>query len=157
MPKRRVKQSVHEIGDEPSRLGDARFPNEREPAELRDQRAIEKALLRVYHLDRRLLEHLDPDSFRELTLEELRDGPLGRDLQHLAAYANGQVYEDSRLVLSAVEAVLQVLFWPAAAKDYTVPRSFWHTDLGRMLNRAQLRAYKPTDLVSIDDAARTCA
>ena len=47
-----------------------------------------------------------------------------------------------------------MLFWPAAAEDYTVPRSFWDTDLGRMLALAKYRAYDPTELVSIGSAAQ---
>ena len=46
-----------------------------------------------------------------------------------------------------------MLFWPAAAEDYTVPRSFWDTDLGRMLALAKYRAYDP-ELVSIGSAAQ---
>jgi excisionase family DNA binding protein len=103
---------------------------------------------------RRAPTRLQPESFRELTLGDLQGGPLGRDLQRLAALARGEVREQKDLVLSAIDAVLQVLFWPAAAEDYTVPRSFWDTDLGRMLALAKYRAYDPTELVSIGSAAQ---
>jgi excisionase family DNA binding protein len=126
-----------------------------EATELRYRRAIDKALLQLYRQHRRLITTLlDPDGFHELTLEELRGGPVGHDLQRLAAYAQGQVYDDRRLVRAAIDAVLQVLFWPAAAEDYTVPRSFWDTDLGRLLSHAKLQTYKPNELVSLDEAAR---
>jgi excisionase family DNA binding protein len=156
MPKRRGKSKTLETRDELRFADDDLQAAEQEPTELRDRQAIDMALLQVYRQHRRLITTLDPDTFHELTLQELRGGPLGRDLERLAAYAQGQVYDDSRLALSAVESVLQVLFWPAAAKDYTIPRPFWDTDLGRLLSRAQLRAYTPNELVSIDDAARMC-
>ena len=54
----------------------------------------------------------------------------------------------------AIDSVLQLLFWPAAAEDYSVPRTFWDTDLGRMLALAKYRAYEPTELVSIGNAAQ---
>jgi excisionase family DNA binding protein len=57
-------------------------------------------------------------------------------------------------VLQAIDSVLQVLFWPAAADDYMVPRSFWDTDLGRMLALAKYRAYDRAELVSIGSAAQ---
>jgi|SRR5215212_6833005 len=121
---------------------------------LRYSQAIDKALLQVDRMHRFLLSRLDADANEELTLEELRAGPLGRDLQHLAAYAQGQVFEDSRLVRSAIDSVLEILFWPTASEDYSVPRTFWDTDLGRMLSHARLRAYKPDELVSLEEAAR---
>jgi excisionase family DNA binding protein len=108
----------------------------------------------VYSQHHRLISQLHPESFRELTLGDLQGGPLGRDLQRLGALARGEVREPKDLVLSAIDAVLQVLFWPAAAEDYTVPRSFWDTDLGRMLALAKYRAYDPTELVSIGSAAQ---
>jgi excisionase family DNA binding protein len=41
-----------------------------------------------------------------------------------------------------------------AADDYTVPRTFWDTDLGRMLALAKFRAYDASELVSIGNAAQ---
>jgi excisionase family DNA binding protein len=118
------------------------------------QAAIDDALQLVYSQHHRLITQLHPESFRELTLGDLQGGPLGRDLQRLAALARGEVREPKDLVLNAIDAVLQVLFWPAAAEDYTVPRSFWDTELGRMLALAKYRAYDPTELVSIGSAAQ---
>jgi excisionase family DNA binding protein len=155
MPKRRAKAMVLEASGNPTPRGDDRVENDLAPVEIQDSQAIDKALVQVYEQHRRLLSRLDNDAVPALTLEDLRVGPLGHDLQRLAAYAQGQVSEPGNLVLAAVDSVLQVLYWPAAALDYTVPRVFWDTDLGRMLNRARLRAYKPNELVSIDDAART--
>lgn len=118
------------------------------------QAAIDDALQLVYSQHHRLIAQLHPDSFRELTLDELREGPLGRDLRRLADLARGQVREQKDLVLTAIDSLLQVLFWPAAADDYTVPRTFWDTELGRMLALAKYRAYDPTELVSIGNAAQ---
>ena len=118
------------------------------------QAAIDDALQLVYSQHHRLIGQLHLDSFRELSLDELRQGPLGQDLQRLSTLARGQAREQKGLVLSAIDAILQVLFWPAAAEDYTVPRSFWDTELGRMLALAKYRAYDPTELVSIGSAAQ---
>jgi excisionase family DNA binding protein len=115
--------------------------------------SIDDALQLVYSHYHRLISQLHPDSYRELTLGDLQGGPLGRDLQRLAALARGEVREPKDLVLAAIDAVLQVLFWPAATEDYFVPRSFWDTDFGRMLALAKYRAYKPDELMSIGRAA----
>ena len=56
-------------------------------------------------------------------------------------------------ILVGVESILQVLFWPAAAEDYAVPREFWETDLGRLLGRVKRQAYGPEELMSIGAAA----
>ena len=118
------------------------------------QAAIDDALQLVYSQHHRLVGRLHPESFVQLTLPELRDGPLGRDLQRLAALAAGELTEEQDPVLAAIDSVLQILFWPAAAEDYTVPRSFWDTELGRMLAQAKYSAYERTELVSIGNAAQ---
>lgn len=116
--------------------------------------AIDDALQLVYSQHHRLITRLHPESFQELTIEDLRAGPLGRDLERLAALARDEQQESKELVLNAIDSVLQILFWPVAAEDYTVPRSFWDTDLGRMLALAKYRAYDRTELVSIGHAAQ---
>ena len=118
------------------------------------QAAIDEALQLVYSQHHRLISRLHKDSFQELTLGQLREGALGQDLRRLAAVARGDEAEPKEQVLQAIDAVLQVLFWPAAADDYMVPRSFWDTDLGRMLAVAKYRAYDPQELVSIGNAAQ---
>jgi excisionase family DNA binding protein len=118
------------------------------------QAAIDDALQLVYSQHHRLINQLHPESFRELSLVELREGPLGRDLRRLADLAKDEVREPKDLVLSAIDSVLQILFWPVAGEDYTVPRSFWDTDLGRMLALAKFRAYDRTELVGIGSAAQ---
>ena len=119
------------------------------------QEVIDQALGLVYSHHNRLITRLAPSTFLPLDIEDLREGPLGRDLQRLANLARGQTREEKELVLRAIEDVLQLLFWPAAADEYTVPRSFWDTDLGRMMALAKFRAYEPHELVSIGVAAET--
>lgn len=124
-------------------------------AEVRDdQRAIDDALQLVNSQYDRLISRLAPAYRVQIPLEELRTGPLGRDLQRLSLLAQGKIRDDKETVLEAIESVLQLLFWPAGADDYTVPRSFWESDLGKMLAQAKYRAYEPHELVSIGSAAQ---
>src|SRR5690606_9177457 len=100
------------------------------------------------------MSRLYPQAIQPLTIVQLREGPRGQDLARLAALARGEVREAKERVLDAIESVLQILFWPPGAEDYSVPRSFWETDLGRMISMAKFRAYEPTELVSIGNAAQ---
>lgn len=118
------------------------------------QETIDKWLRVVYSNQYRLMSRLYPQAIQPLTIEQLREGPLGQDLARLAALARGEVREAKERVLEAIDSVLQILFWPPAAEDYTVPRSFWETDLGRMISMAKFRDYEPTELVSIGNAAQ---
>ena len=118
------------------------------------QDTIDEALRIVYSHHHRLVTKLFPDAERPLNMEALRSGPLGRDLRKLAALARGEIREQKELVLERIETVLQLLFWPPMADDYTVPRSFWETPLGRMMSMAKYRAYEPSELVSIGTAAQ---
>jgi len=118
------------------------------------QEVVDQALQLVYSHHHRMMTQLNPAALTSLTLDQLRSGPLGQDLMRLAELARGQRRENKEDVLTAIESVLQVLFWPIAAEDYTVPRSFWDTDLGRMLALAKYRAYEPAELVSIGTAAQ---
>jgi excisionase family DNA binding protein len=118
------------------------------------QDVIDQALQLVYSHHHRLIHQLYPSAYKALTRDELRSGPLGQDLQRLAMLARGQIRESKEHVLTAIESIVQLLFWPAAADDYTVPRSFWDTDLGRMLALAKFKAFEPNELVSIGNAAQ---
>lgn len=118
------------------------------------QEVVDQALSLVYSHHHRLVSQLHPAAFQPLSLEHLQQGPLGRDLQRLASLARGESREPKERVLSAIDSVVQLLFWPAAADDYTVPRSFWDTDLGRMMALAKYRAFEPSELVSIGNAAQ---
>jgi excisionase family DNA binding protein len=118
------------------------------------QEVIDQALQLVYSHHHRLLTRLYPQALQSLTMDQLRAGPLGHDLSRLATLARGQTREPKDQVLQAIDSVVQLLFWPAAADDYSVPRSFWDTDLGRMMALAKYRAFEPSELVSIGNAAQ---
>jgi len=118
------------------------------------QDVVDQALQIVYSHHHRLISQLHPAAFQPLTIDQLRQGPLGQDLRRLAALARSEIREPKERVLSAIESIVQLLFWPAAADDYTVPRSFWDTDLGKMLALAKYRAFDASELVSIGNAAQ---
>jgi excisionase family DNA binding protein len=118
------------------------------------QDTIDEAVKVVYSHHHRLVSRLFPDAERPLRIEELRAGPLGRDLSILAALARGEMREAKDQVLERIDTVLQLLFWPPMADDYQVPRSFWETPLGRMMSMAKFRAHQPSELVSIGNAAQ---
>jgi hypothetical protein len=88
------------------------------------------------------------------SLAQLRAGPLGQSLTQLAMVANGQEHAPQGQVTAAIDTVLEVLFWPAGSDDYSVPRAFWETDLGRLLARAKFRAFQAGELVGIGMAAQ---
>lgn len=119
-----------------------------------DQQTIDQALQLVAADAHRLATHLRLTALAPLTIDELRAGPLGQDLMKLSLVARGRRRESPETVLTAVESILHFFFWPAGAEEYTVPRSFWESDLGQVLARAKLRAFEPHDLVSIGEAAR---
>lgn len=119
-------------------------------------KVIDNALWLVYGQHQRLIQQLYSDraACRELTIDELRHGQLGQDLHRLAKLARGEAREPKEQVLTAIDSVVQLLFWPIAAEDYSVPRSFWDTALGKMLALAKFRSFEPHELVSIGTAAQ---
>jgi excisionase family DNA binding protein len=118
------------------------------------QTAIDQVLRLVDGDSNRLATRLGPAAAAPRSMAQLRAGPLGQDLLRLAMVAEGQVREPEERVLAAIDAVLQLLFWPPGADDYAVPRTFWATDLGSLLARAKYRAFAASDLVGIGAAAR---
>ncbi len=114
---------------------------------------IDEALQLVYSQHYRIISRLYPAAMTRITLEQLREGPLGEDLARLGRIAAGQERAGRDEVLGAIDSVLQLLFWPVGAETYTVPRSFWEQPLGKMLSLAKLRSYEPTELISIGAAA----
>ncbi len=114
---------------------------------------IDEALQLVYSQHYRIISRLYPSAMARITLEQLREGPLGEDLSRLARIASGAERAGRDEVLGAIDSVLQLLFWPVGAETYTVPRSFWEQPLGKMLSLAKLRSYEPTELISIGAAA----
>jgi excisionase family DNA binding protein len=118
------------------------------------QDVIDEALTIVHSHHHRLVSRLFPEAQRPLDMGQLRAGPLGRDLKLLAALARAEMREPKDAVIERIDTVLQLLFWPPMAEDYTVPRAFWETRLGRMLSMAKYRAHQPSELVSIGSAAQ---
>lgn len=117
------------------------------------QTVIDEALQLVYSQHYRIISRLYPSAMTRISLEELRQGPLGEDLARLALIATAEVRAKRDEVLGAIDSVLQLLFWPVGADSYTVPRSFWEQPLGKMLSLAKLRAFEQQDLLSIGQAA----
>lgn len=136
-------------GDSPVPLPD----DDDSPLLTDDQLAVDMALTTLYACHHRLLSQIFPDAFQPLALRDLREGPLGRDLAHLARYARGEVRAPGPRVRTAVEGVLQLLFWPAAADDYVVPARFWDTSVGRILMAAKYRSFKGNELIDVAAAA----
>jgi len=124
------------------------------------QRVIDEALRLLYSHHYRLMSRLLPRAVEQVQmsdeelLAELRASPLGQVLQRLAAVAQGKLSERRERILENIELVLQLLFWAPGAEDYSVPRSFWESELGRLLSQAKYRAYEPSELVSIGKAAQ---
>ncbi len=124
------------------------------------RRVIDEALRLLYSHHYRLMSRLLPRAVEQLQMSdeelmaELRASPLGQVLQRLAAVAQGRLSERRERILENIELVLQLLFWAPGAEDYSVPRSFWESELGRMLSQAKYRAYEPSELVSIGKAAQ---
>ncbi len=154
MPKHHARQEGAPTGDDTRQGFGDQPPTAEDSLESQYLQAIDDTLHLLYSQDCWLAAQLHPDAVPSLTLEQLREGALGHDLRLLAAIAQDQAYESHRDVLLTIDAVLQVLFWPAAADDYYVPRLFWDTPLGRMLTLAKFRAYRPQDLISVDEAGR---
>jgi hypothetical protein len=129
-------------------------PDPGEALDPADRAVIDQALQVVQAEHHCLATKLgSPAALEPPDLEHLRQGPLGQDLAFLARVARGAEAPTER-VLDAIEAAVQLLFWPAAADDYRVPRAFWTTELGRLLARAKFRAFAPAELLSIGAAGR---
>lgn len=118
------------------------------------QAVIDEALQLVYSQHYRIISRLFPGAMTRISLDQLREGPLGEDLARLAQIAAGSLRAAREEVLGAIDEVLQLLFWPIGAESYTVPRSFWEQPLGKMLSFAKFRSFEPNDLVSIGAAAQ---
>jgi excisionase family DNA binding protein len=121
----------------------------------REWAVIDQALQVVYADHLRVATQLrSPTPFEPIDPATLRQGPLGQDLVFLARAARGKAGAPTERVLTAIESVVQVLFWPAADDDYRVPRAFWATELGQMLALAKFSAFAPAQLLAIGAAAR---
>ncbi len=115
---------------------------------------IDESLQLVYAQHYRITSRLYPPAMVPISLEQLRDGPLGQDLSLLAQVAAGKRRADREDVLGTIGSVIQLLFWPVGADFYVVPRSFWQTPLGKVLSLAKYRAFEPDELMSVGQAAK---
>ena len=118
------------------------------------QDTIDKTVRLVYSQMHRYHVKLFGKAPDAVSVEGLREGPLGKDLRHLARLARGEEQANQDEVFRAVNSVLELLFWPAGEDQYQVPRSFWEEPLGKMLSQAKLRAVDPSELMSIGNAAQ---
>jgi len=118
------------------------------------QETIDSTLRLVYSQLHRYSVKLFGKGPDVISVEDLREGPLGKDLFHLARISRGEIQANQEEVFRAVNSVLELLFWPAGEDDYQVPRSFWEEPLGKMLSQAKLRAVDPSELMSIGNAAQ---
>lgn len=119
-----------------------------------EQNTIDEALKVLYAYHHRLISRVFPDAERPLHLDELRAGPLGQDLVVLDALARGARHESKAQVITRIDKLLQLLFWPPLADDYQVPYSFWDTPLGRLLAMAKFNAYTRAELLTVRAATR---
>ncbi len=118
------------------------------------QDTIDKTLRLVYSQMHRYHVKLFGKAPDSVSVEGLREGPLGQDLYRLGRLARGEEQANQDHVFRAVNSILELLFWPAGEDHYQVPRSFWEESLGKMLSQAKLRAVDPSELMSIGNAAQ---
>ncbi len=119
-----------------------------------DYEPIIDQTLRVIHSQlHRYHRHLTGAAPDAVSVEQLRSGPLGQDLQRLARIARGEERVPAEQVFQSVRAVLDLLLWPAGADTYEVQHPFWTEPLGKMLSQAKWRSVDRDELMSIGAAA----
>ncbi len=125
------------------------------PDEFHD--AIDDALQLLYSQYVRIAGQLFAASPPRLGLAELYESPVADVLVHLSQIAVGAEHATRDEVQQAIDAVTQLLFAPAGATSYTVPRSFWEGPLGEMLMQAKFRTFDTRELMTIREAAAALA
>lgn len=119
-----------------------------------DYEPIIDQTLRVIHSQlHRYHRHLTGTAPDAVSVEQLRSGPLGQDLQRLARIARGEERVPAEQVFQSVRAILDLLLWPAGADTYEVQHPFWTEPLGKMLSQAKWRSVDRDELISIGAAA----
>ena len=117
-----------------------------------DEAVLDQALRLVADHHRALGALLGrPDADAPMSLTDLRQSPLGRDLRLLAA-AGGRT-ADPAAVQAAAARVADLLLRPLAAEEYDVPAWFWATEVGRLLARAERVAHGPDRLLTPNEVA----
>ena len=114
---------------------------------------IDQTLRLIHSQLHRYSRHLTGTAPDMTSLDQLRAGPLGRDLLRLARIACGEERVPGDQVFQSVRAILDLLFWPAGADSYEVPHVFWIEPLGKMLSLAKWRSVDHAALMSIGAAA----
>jgi hypothetical protein len=114
---------------------------------------IDQTLRLIHSQLHRFHRHLTGTAPDAVSLEQLRSGPLGQDLQRLASIARGEERASADQVFQSVRAILDLLFWPAGADVYEVQHPFWTEPLGKMLSQAKWRSVDHAELMSIGAAA----
>jgi hypothetical protein len=114
---------------------------------------IDQTLRLIHSQLHRFHRHLTGTAPDAVSLEQLRSGPLGQDLQRLASIARGEEQVPADQVFQSVRAILDLLFWPAGADVYEVQHPFWTEPLGKMLSQAKWRSVDHAELMSIGAAA----
>jgi hypothetical protein len=114
---------------------------------------IDQTLRLIHSQLHRFHRHLTGTAPDAVSLEQLRSGPLGKDLQRLASIARGEEQVPADQVFQSVRAILDLLFWPAGADVYEVQHPFWTEPLGKMLSQAKWRSVDHAELMSIGAAA----
>ncbi len=79
--------------------------------------------------------------------EELRTSRLGQSLLTIADYAGGGYVLPSK-VERAMKRVHRMLFGDSLTNGYTLPSETHKTELGQLLNEANLRMYGPKELMT---------
>jgi len=114
---------------------------------------IDQTLRLIHSQLHRFHRHLTGTMPAAVSVEQLRTGPLGQDLERLARIARGEERVPADQVFQSVRAILDLLFWPAGADIYEVQHPFWTEPLGKMLSQAKWRSIDHAELMSIGAAA----
>jgi excisionase family DNA binding protein len=114
---------------------------------------IDRTLRLLFSQSHRYARHLG-SNLSVVSMEELRQSPIGKDLLSLGRIAEGEERSDQETVFRKVHIVLELLFWVPGEDTYHVSPSFWDEPLGKMLSQAKLRSVDMDDLMSIGDAAQ---
>ncbi len=118
-------------------------------------RVLSAALGRMWEYMRDITPHNRQD--REIwpySPEELRTSRLGQSLLTIADFAGGGYVLPSK-VERAMKRVYRMLFGDSLTNGYTLPSEIHKTELGQLLNEANLRMYKPKELMTPKQAYTT--
>lgn len=87
------------------------------------------------------------------SLIAMRQAPLGRKLQRLAAAARDRYDGDTVALRTEAYDVISLLLQSLAVSDHDVPAWFWQTAIGQILAAAIYRTYSADQLLCLASAA----